>query len=103
MTSAASIARPADIIQTQIGQAAFTMLGAHSFTTDARGRSLRFQVRGSRKINTIVVTLDRTDTYTIEFWKNTPRTCDMVACVADIYADALRRTIETHTGLATSL
>lgn len=93
----------ADTIRDQIGQRAFVMLGAHTLTTDSRGRSLRFQIKGSRKVNTVVVTLESDDTYTMEFWKITPRMASMVACVAQVYADSLRPMIETHTGLYTSL
>jgi hypothetical protein len=93
----------AEIIQSQIGGLAFRMLGAHSFTTDAKGFSLRFAIKGSRKVNTVIVTLDGSDTYTIEFWKIAPRTCKRVSAASNVYCDSLRTVIETHTGLYTSL
>jgi len=93
----------AETIRAQIGSRAFMMLGAHSLTTDSRGRTLRFGIKGSRRVNTVVVTLEADDTYTMEFWKITPRMASMVACVAQVYVDCLRPMIETHTGLYTSI
>lgn len=94
---------PAEITLDQLGPRACAMLGAHAFTVSADGRELRFQIRGSRKVNTIVITLDASDTYTVAFWKIAPRTCKKVSEVSVVYADALRSVIETYTGLYTSL
>lgn len=72
-------------------------------TTDSRSLSLRFNVRGSRKCTAVVVKLEPSDTYTVEFWKITARTCVKTAEASDVYCDALLGVITQHTGLYTRI
>lgn len=96
-------------IQQQLGNRALFMLGAHSLLDCGDGLSFRF--KGSRrvderKVNYCKITLDPTDTYTVEFWKlGRAVTTDpkLVSKTAGIYCDQLHTLIETETGLYTSL
>jgi len=67
------------------------------------GLMVRFRSRARRRINSIAVWLDPTDTYTVQFWSI--RACDpkVVSSYSEVYADGLRDLIEGETGLALSL
>lgn len=91
-------------IQQQLGNRALFMLGAHNLLDCGDGLSFRF--KGYRKANYCKITLDPTDTYTVEFWKlGRAVTTDpkLVSKTAGIYCDQLHTLIETETGLYTSL
>jgi hypothetical protein len=91
----------ANTIAQQIGGKAFYMMG----TQRKFGGSnfLIFNIRGSKIANKVQVTLDPSDTYTVEFFKLRGLNCKSVAKFSDIYVDALRGVIESTTGLALSL
>ncbi len=93
----------ATTILSQIGNKAIAMMGAKDFGDTGSG--LRFKVRGSRKVNLVIVTLDPNDTYTVEFKKYSPRTfkCKDVSDFSGVYADNLHAILEAGTGLYTSL
>ena len=95
----------ANTIADQIGARAFAMMGATNKLADAS--SLTFKVgRNARKVTHVTVTLDPTDTYTVEFVKcgRAPRyTRTVLATVSNVYEDGLRAVIETNTGLYLSL
>lgn len=89
-------------IQSQIGNRAFTMMGAHNLI--ASPDALSFKVRGSRKANHIKVLLAGDDTYTVEFGKIGRNWSFKVAAeVAGVMVGNLHATIEAHTGLYLSL
>lgn len=76
------------------------MIGASSFMGAAKALTVRFRCRNPRRINTIKVILDPSDTYSVEFWTITSKTMRQVGEVArDVYADSLRQVIESTTGL----
>lgn len=95
----------ANTIREQIGNRVFMMLGAKNLMGDEK--SLTFQIgRNAQGVTHIRVQLDPSDTYTMQFikigrapgYKKT-----IVAEASDIYADNLRRVIESKTGMYTSL
>ena len=91
-------------IQNQIGNRALYMLGAKNLID--HGDALSFRIRGSRKANYIKVTLDPSDTYSIEFKKLGRAPAYKVTDVADfsgVYVDSLHAIIERTTGLYTSI
>jgi hypothetical protein len=89
-------------IAAQIGNCAFTMMGTRMKI--ASGNSLIFDVRGSKKVNKIVITLEPSDTYKIEFFKISRKlVSQLVYSTDDIYNDQLKEVIERHTGLYLSL
>lgn len=97
---------PGQIIHNQIGRRAFFMLGAQDvFLTEHEGRKgLRFKIRGSQAGNFVRVTLDvATDTYVVELVKSRGLSWKPVARREGIYAERLHATIESLTGLRTSL
>lgn len=110
MTTENPILEVANIIAQQIGQRAFFMLGTQQkWGTE---KSLQFNVRGSPlHVNKIIVTLNGSDTYDVEFWKvpvsaraiiNGKRPVK-VSEQNDVYDTSLRSVISTGTGLAISL
>lgn len=94
----------ANTIARQIGHRAFVMMGTRYKLGDER--SLTFDVRGSRIVNKIRVTLNSMDLYDLEFWKvgRAPKfRVEVVDVRTDVYFDALREVIERVTGLYLSL
>jgi hypothetical protein len=78
-----------------------TMIGAHSFVAGAN--ELRFQFKGSKKANRVLVELTPADTYAVSFYAGRGVNIRKVAEFADVYADTLRGTFEKFTGLYVSL
>jgi hypothetical protein len=96
--------RVAETISDQIGRRAFLMLGTTQKVADEK--SLLFNVRSSKAVNKVRVTLDLSDTYTVEFFKigRAPRfDVKVVAEVEGVYFDQLHEIIERHTGLFTRI
>lgn len=93
----------AETIKAQIGNAAIAMLGATLFVGDQS--SLMFKVQGCRRGNKIRVVLAADDTYTVELWKigRAVTSWKKIEEREMVYADALRSTIASLTGLAVSL
>lgn len=78
-------------IKSQIGPGSLMRVGAHTFMAD--GNSLIIHTGRGHK-NKIIITLDASDTYTIETVKIT-RSLDIVrkTIASDIYADQLSQII----------
>lgn len=94
----------AGIILEQLGGNKFiAMTGAKNFTRD--GSSLRFKLPRSARdgINLVTITLDPSDTYTVQFAKYRALYVYPVKTVSDVYADSLTRVFTDATGLAVSL
>ena len=92
----------AQSLMSQIGRPTFFMLGAQSLVD--LGNGLQFSIKGSpRQVTKLVITLDPSDTYTVQAWKIRGRVCKMLAEQGNVYADSLHSTIETMTALRTSL
>lgn len=98
MTTANEIAR-------QIGNRAFTMLGAKNLVGDEK--SLTFKIgRNAKRVTHIKVTLTPADLYDVEFIKvgRAPGyKVETLAKTEGAFFDMLHELIETHTGMATSL
>jgi hypothetical protein len=91
----------AQIIAQQLGGKALFMLGAKDMV--ACPDALMFRIgRNAKSINKIVVRLDPSDTYTVEFWRGRSN-LRMVSSFSDIYVDSLHGLIESETGMYTSL
>lgn len=105
MNTTRSNLQVAETIQLQLGGGRFdVMTGSHSFVGDVN--YLSFQVgRNPKGVTHVRVTLDANDTYSITFYKFNRRTLELktLASVDGVYADQLRATFTTHTGLLTSL
>jgi len=95
----------ATIIRDQIGGRAFYMMGARNLVDTGQG--LRWQVdRNAKRITHVHVTLDPSDTYTVEFirvGRAPKRRVETLASHSDIYCDQLHSVIEAETGMALSL
>ena len=72
------------------------MVGA-SFSKGENKLYMRF--KGSRKLNSAVITLNSMDTYDIEFSKATVKGLQNVQNVNGVYCDMLKETFEKTTGL----
>ena len=102
MTTENKIAVAKEIAR-QIGNRALFMMGAMNLV--AGDNSLAFHIRGSRECDKIVVTLEASDTYRLDFWqgaigRHQPK---LVKSIDDVYADGLHQAIEYNTGLRLSL
>lgn len=101
MQTAENTLQVANTIKDQIGSRALFMMGAQNLT--GSHNALSFKIRGSKLATHIRVTLDASDTYTVEFLKIRGTNIQKPATVCGVYAESLKLTIETHTGLALSL
>ena len=111
MTNATNL-EIAETIRQQLGGKALMMLGAKDFLADEK--SLHFKIRGSRKVNKIVITLTPEDLYKIDFLKCTAYRFNLrtgkttggvkeVKSVDGVSVSNLHETIEQATGLYTKL
>lgn len=91
----------ANTIKDQLGGRALYMMGAYYLAGNSD--SLQFSIKGSRVCNKIVIKLDPSDTYTVQFWKIRGVNCRLVSERSNVYADMLHRIIEKETGLYLSL
>jgi hypothetical protein len=93
----------ANTIIEQLGGSQFiVMTGSKDLVGREDGLSFRIG-RNAKGISHIRITLEVTDTYTVEFFKW--RKLEMISRgdVSAVYADQLRKVIESRTGLITSL
>jgi len=86
-------------IAEQIGNLAFSMMGTPRKSLLAHDNGLQFDIKGTTKCNRIIVRLDPSDTYTVEFWKGRGLNMRKVSESSDVYVDSLKTTIEMNTGL----
>lgn len=77
------------------------MVGAYNLAADKS--SLTFRFKGNRKINTVRITLDAADTYSVEFIQIRNFEVKTVTEYSGVYADRLRDVFEAATGLYLSL
>lgn len=88
----------ANTIIEQLGRGACFMMNARQFVGDAS--SVRFKIMpNAKKVTHVVITLAADDTYTIAFWNVRGLKVKTLAECDGVYVDAMRRTIEEHTGL----
>ncbi len=88
-------------IRRQIGHGAMYMLGAQHVGAIKNG--LAFKIRGSRKVSHIRIVLNAMDLYDVEYIKIRGTSYKVVATDNGLYFDMLHKSIETNTGLYTSL
>lgn len=97
----------AQTILEQLGGNRFAvMTGAKHFLAD--GNSLKFKLPGGsgfckNGINYVVVTLEPSDTYAVEFYKIRSLKMKLVSKVDNVYCDQLQDVFTGATGLYTSL
>ncbi len=89
----------------QLGGPRFNMMtGANSYIRDEQKNTLRFKIgRNSKGVNLVTVTLNPSDTYTMEFASYRALTVKVKATVSGIYGDQLQSIFTQHTGMYTSL
>lgn len=75
------------------------MLGVTQFTGDDTSLRVKFKAKGKEGINCFKVTLDPSDTYTVEFFRVWSTDWHEKGKVEDVYCDNLVETIENRTGL----
>lgn len=94
----------ASTIFAQLGANRFAaMVGVSSLAYGDTSLTVRFKAKGRAGINTVRVTLDASDTYTVTYFKIRGVNCAEVATESGIYADMLRPCFTAATGLDTSL
>lgn len=94
----------ADTILEQLGggRRLSMMIGAHAFIGNKNALTFRFKARAKNGANCIRVTLDPSDTYTVEFISVRGSSVKEKDRTEDIYNDMLKEVVERHTGLALS-
>ncbi len=75
------------------------LLGVTQFAGDETSLRVKFKAQGMDGINCFKVTLDPSDTYTVEFFKTGRLDYTEKGKIEDVYCDNLVETIETRTGL----
>lgn len=84
------------------GRQFIVMTGARDLSSGAR--SLQFRIgRNAHAITHVRVTLDPSDTYTVEFYRGRGVKVRLATSHADVYAEDLRDLFTRETGLYTSL
>jgi hypothetical protein len=94
------------ILQQLGGRRFLTMTGARNLVGSSNTLSFKLP-RAAKKITHVIVTLDPSDTYTVEFLncRTTPKRMirETVASHADVYAEDLDSIFTSETGLYTRL
>ena len=94
----------ADIVLEQLGgrQTLNTMPGIKSLVASEATETLtiKFNALGREGVNTIVIRLDPSDTYTLQFWKCRGLQTKLLMECSDVFAEDLIATCEEVTGLA---
>ena len=96
----------AETILSQLGhsiQRICIMIGGYGFVSSTDGVSFRFKVRSKNGSNGLRITLDPSDTYTVEFLSVRGSSRKIKGKFSDIYAEDLRPLFERETGLYLSL
>lgn len=100
MTNTKTSAVVAETILQQLGGGQFlAMTGAKNLVYDERSLTMKLG-RNPGRVNWLRITLDASDTYTLEFLA---RDASVMVERSGVYFDSLRAHIETHTGLLTRL
>lgn len=76
------------------------MIGAKDIVGGDNFLQFGFKAKARSGINKIKVTLDASDTYTVEFYKIRGINCKLIEAAYDVYNDNLIQVCESHTGLA---
>lgn len=76
-----------------------TMIGVKAFVGTENSLSFRFKARALQAINTVRVTLDPSDTYTVQFLRSNKNGVKLVSERSDVYCDDLIELVEKTTGL----
>jgi hypothetical protein len=79
------------------------MIGAHTYTGSVNSVTFKFKARAKNGSNCLRVTLDPSDTYTVEFLSLRSMNVKVKETLSDIYAEDLRRIFQEKTGLYLSL
>ena len=95
----------ANTIANQLGgtNRLYAMVAAHSFLCDHESLTFKIGARALKGIKCVKVTLDPSDTYTVEFWSIRGINVKKVSEVHGVYCDNLKSVIEATTGLYLSL
>ncbi len=95
----------AKTILAQLGGNRFiAMTGASSFSSGPNVLTFRLPARMAKnKVSAVRITLDPSDTYTVEFLKMVKYECVTVSKHENIYFDMLQELFTRETGLYTSL
>ena len=91
----------AETILRQMGGAGTltVMIGAHTFVGSENSLTFKWKARAKGGANTLQVTLDPSDTYTMEFFRYRSGEAKPLQSFEGVYAEDLRRIFESTTGL----
>jgi hypothetical protein len=91
----------AETILRQMGGAGklTAMIGAHTFVGSENSLTFKWKARAKDGANILRVTLDPSDTYTMEFFRYRSGKVKPLQSFEGVYAEDLRRIFESTTGL----
>jgi len=79
------------------------LIGAHTFIARPDGVTFKFKARARNGSNCMRITLDPSDTYTVEFLSVRGTSVKTKGSFSDIYCDVLTDLFERETGLYLTL
>jgi len=91
----------AETILQQLGGAGHlqAMIGAKQFVGDELMLQFKWSAKARGGMNTVVISLEPTDTYRVEFYKIRGADSRLIESRSGVYADGLARLFENTTGL----
>lgn len=92
----------AETIRSQVGRTALFMLGTKSLLASENSLTIAIG-RNAKSVSKIRITLDPSDTYTVEFLRIRKLECKTLSSFSDVYAESLHEIISANTGLYLSL
>ena len=75
------------------------MIGAHGFVAAGDGVRFKWKARAANGANTVVITLDPSDTYNVAFWSVRGAKETFKGQFNDVYAESLTELFERETKL----
>lgn len=105
MNTSQTEAHTAETILEQLGGARRlgVMVGAHSFVGGAGTLTFKFKAKAKNSANCVRISLNSSDTYTVEFIRLNGPNFWAKGDFSDVWAEDLRKLFERETGLALSL
>lgn len=85
------------------GRRALAMIGSKSAVAFDNGLQIGFKAKSTNRSNKIVITLNDSDLYDMEFWRIKGADMEKIEEIGDVYAEDLGRIFTETTGLYLSL
>jgi hypothetical protein len=87
------------ILQQFGGGRAMAMIGGKDILVDGKTLQFGFKAKAKNGANKVLITLEASDTYTVEFWSVRGMKSRLIKSFDDVYAESLAELFEGETGL----